>query len=227
MPDPHTGITLVNELNLLAAGLFLLATFALVATRQVLDCVALFSGQSVLLAASAALRGHEAASNHLYAVAVITVVAKAVLIPWLLRRTASEAVVARREISQVLNIPTSLLLALGLAILAYFLAAPLGAVSPGGQVGVNLPIGLATLLIGAFTVTVRREALPQVLGLLSMENGAFFAGVAVAPDLPLFAELGAAFDVLVIALVMGLLTRQLHERAGSTAVADLTDLREG
>lgn len=226
MPDPHISVTLVNELNLLAAGLFLLATFGLVATRQVLDCVALFAGQSVLLAASAALLGHQAASDHLYAVAAITIVAKALLIPWLLRRTASEAVVARREISQVLNIPTSLLIALGLAILAYFLAAPLRAAAPSGQAGVNLPIGLAALLIGAFTVTVRREALPQVLGLLSMENGAFFAGVAIAPDLPLFAELAAAFDVLVIALVMGLLTRRLHERAGSTSVADLTDLRE-
>jgi hydrogenase-4 component E len=226
VPDPHISVTLVNELNLLAAGLFLLATFGLVATRQVLDCVALFAGQSVLLAASAALLGREAASDHLYAVAAITIVAKALLIPWLLRRTASEAVVARREISQVLNIPTSLLIALGLSILAYFLAAPLRAAAPAGQVGVNLPIGLAALLIGAFTVTVRREALPQVLGLLSMENGAFFAGVAIAPDLPLFAELAAAFDVLVIALVMGLLTRKLQERAGSTSVADLTDLRE-
>lgn len=227
MPDPHLSVTLVSELNLLAAGFFLLATFGLVATRQVLDCIALFAGQSVLLAASAAILGHEAASPHLYAVAAITLVAKAVLIPALLRRTVSEAVVARREISQVLNVPTSLLIALGLAILAYFLAGPLQAAAPGGKAGVNLPIGLAALLIGAFTVTVRREALPQVLGLLSMENGAFFAGVAIAPDLPLFAELAAAFDVLIIALVMGLLTRKLHEHVGSTAVADLTDLKEG
>ncbi|WP_448507877.1 hypothetical protein [Immundisolibacter sp.] len=227
MPDPHLSVTLVSELNLLAAGFFLLATFGLVATRQVLDCIALFAGQSVLLAASAAILGHETASPHLYAVAAITLVAKAFLIPALLRRTVSEAVVARREISQVLNVPTSLLIALGLAILAYFLAGPLQAAAPGGQTGVNLPIGLAALLIGAFTVTVRREALPQVLGLLSMENGAFFAGVAIAPDLPLFAELAAAFDVLIIALVMGLLTRKLHEHVGSTAVADLTDLKEG
>ena len=133
----------------------------------------------------------------------------------------------------LLGLMTALIILIGGAVggqhgmvLAYFLAGPLRTAASDGPVGVNLPIGLATLLIGAFTVTVRREALPQVLGLLSMENGAFFAGVAIAPDLPLFAELAAAFDVLVIALVMGLLTRKLHEQAGSTAVSDLTDLRE-
>jgi len=125
-----------------------------------------------------------------------------------------------------LNIPTSLLLSLALTILAFFLAAPLEAAVAGGRPGVNLSIGLATLLVGAFTVAVRREALPQMLGLLSMENGAFFAGVGIAPDLPLFAELAAAFDVLVISLVLGLLMRKLHEQTGSTAVAELTNLRE-
>jgi len=226
VPGLHPTLSLGNELNLLAAGFFLLATFGLVATRQVLDCVSVFAWQSLMLAVSAGLVASETGLTHLYAVAAITVMTKSLLIPWLLARTSSSAVVARREISQTLTVPTSLLIALGLATLAYFLAAPLEAAAPGAHVGVNLPIGLATLLIGAFTVTVRREALPQVLGILSMENGAFFAGVAIAPDLPLFAELAAAFDVLVIALVMGLLTRKLHERTGSTTVADLTELRE-
>ncbi len=226
MPDLHQTLSLANELNLLAAGLFLLGSFGLIATRQVLDCVAVFAWQSLMLAASAALVAHETHLGHLYVVAGITIATKTLLIPWLLTRTSSERVVARREISQTLNVPTSLLIGLGLAACAYFLAAPLEATAPGARIGVNLPIGLATLLMGAFTVTVRREALPQVLGILSMENGAFFAGLAIASGLPLFAELAAAFDVLIIALVMGLLTRKLHERTGSTAVADLTELRE-
>ena len=33
-----------------------------------------------------------------------------------------------------------------------------------------------------------------------MENGAFFAGVAIAPDLPLIAELAVAIDVVLIAV---------------------------
>ena len=51
----------------------------------------------------------------------------------------------------------------------------------------------------------------------------YFANFA---DLPLIAELAAAFDVLIIALVMGLLTRKIHEYIGTTAVGEMTSLRE-
>jgi len=93
-------------------------------------------------------------------------------------------------------------------------------------VKLNLPIGVAGLLLGGYVVVVRREAVPQVIGILSMENGAFFAGISIAPELPLIAELTAAFDVLIIAIVMGILTRKIHERVGTTEVGRLTSLRE-
>lgn len=73
---------------------------------------------------------------------------------------------------------------------------------------------------------VRREAIPQLIGILTMENGAFFAGISISPDLPLIAELAAAFDVLIITLVMGILTRTIHENIGTTEVGALTTLKE-
>jgi hydrogenase-4 component E len=54
----------------------------------------------------------------------------------------------------------------------------------------------------------------------------FFAGVAIVPDLPVIAELAAAVDVPVVALVVGLLTRRIHARLGTTAVGKLASLRE-
>jgi hydrogenase-4 component E len=156
----------------------------------------------------------------------ITIMIKTILIPWLLRRIISKEVYARREISQVLNIPTSLLIAVALVIFAYFISSPLLNVTDDIFVKLNLPIGVAGLLLGSYAVMVRREAVPQVIGILSMENGAFFAGISIAPGLPLIAELTAAFDVLIIAIVMGILTRRIHERVGTTEVGRLTSLRE-
>jgi hydrogenase-4 membrane subunit HyfE len=40
------------------------------------------------------------------------------------------------------------------------------------------------------------------------------------------AELAAAFDVLVIALVIGILTRTIHKRVGTTLVGRLASLKE-
>ena len=59
-----------------------------------------------------------------------------------------------------------------------------------------------------------------------MENGAFMAGISIAPDLPLISELAAAFDVLVIALVIGLLIRSIHKHVGTTLVGDMASLKE-
>ncbi len=219
-------ISSLTQLNALTGGLFLLSTFGIIAMRQILGCLKMFVLQSIFLAASALLLGYLHLSIHLFAVAAITLMVKPVLIPYLLRRTVGNEVTARREISQLINIPTSLLIAVGLTIVSYFVAKPLLSGAAGTTTGVNLPIGIACLLLGAYTVTVRREALPQIIGILTMENGAFFAGISIAPDLPLIAELSAAFDVLVIALVMGILTRKIHERIGSTTVSDLKTLKE-
>ncbi len=219
-------ISSLTQLNALAGGLFLLSTFGIVAMRQVLGCLKMFVLQSIFLAASALLLGYLHLSIHLFAVAAITLMVKPVLIPYLLRRTVGNGVTARREISQLINIPTSLLIAVGLTIAAYFVAKPLLSGAAGTTTAVNLPIGIACLLLGAYTVTVRREAIPQIIGILTMENGAFFAGISIAPDLPLIAELSAAFDVLIIALVMGILARKIHERTGSTTVSDLKTLKE-
>lgn len=217
---------LLFALDALTGALFLLTALGVVATRQVLASLQLFILQSLLLAVSAVLLGVAAGSNHLYAVAAITVATKIVLIPWLLRRTLGAEVYQTREIERVLNIPSSLLVAAALIVLTYAITDPiLDAVAvPFGRI--NLPFGLAAAFLGAFTITVRREAVPQLLGLLAVENGVFFAGIAIVPDLPAIAELAVAVDVVVIALVVGLLTRRIRAQLGTTAVGALAALRE-
>jgi hydrogenase-4 component E len=217
---------LISALDALTGAVFLLTAIGVVGTRQVLASLQLFIVQSLLLTLSAVLLGIALGSVHLFAVAAITIATKTVLIPWLLRRTVSSEVYRTREIDRVLNIPASLLVAAALVVLAYVVANPLlrAVTVPFAQI--NLPLGLAAMFLGVFTVAVRREAVPQLLGLLAIENGVFFAGVAIVPSLPVIAELAAAVDVPVITLVVGLLTRQIHRRLGTTAVGQLAALRE-
>jgi hydrogenase-4 component E len=225
MADP-TLTTWLLDLNALVGGLFLLATFSLVAMRQVNACLRMFIILSVLLAASAFLLSAEYQNWHLIVIGVVDIVTKAIMIPWLLRRGLRDEVYTRREITQVLNIPTSLLIALGLTVVAYLLSMPLLAIGDGITMGLNLPIGLAGLLIGGLTAAVRREAVPLFLGLLAMENSAFFAGIGVAPEMPLIAEVSIAFDVVILVFIVSVLTRAVHEHIGTTEVGALTALNE-
>jgi hydrogenase-4 component E len=218
---------LLDNLNALAVGLFLLTCFGIAAMRQARGVLNLFIVQSLLLAASAALLGLRHHTEHLYGVAIVNVISKPIIVPWLLRKVSPSEIYTRREVDQVLNIPTALLIALALAILAYFLGRPLlNAVGPDFR-GPNVPIGIAGLLLGAFTITVRREALPLLIGLLVMENGAFLTGISISRNLPLLVELAIATDGLIIVFIAGVLIRAVQKQVGTTAVGELATLKEG
>jgi hydrogenase-4 component E len=217
---------LLDNLNALVTGLFLLTAFGIVAMRQARGVLNLFIWQSLLLAASAVLLGLRHSAEHLYGVALVDMISKVIIVPWLLRKTTPSEVYTRREVSQVLNIPTALLIALALAILSYFLGLPVSkSVAPEFR-GPNIPIGIAGLLLGAFTITVRREAVPLLIGLLAMENGAFLSGIAIARNLPLLIELAIATDGLIVVFIVGVLVRAVQQRIGTTAVGELASLKE-
>lgn len=225
MPEQESFLWL-NHLTALAGGLFLLSTFGMVATRQIRGCLQFFILQSVFLCASAFLLSLRLHSWHVLTVGAVDVITKPIIVPWLLRRTVREEVFSRREVTHALNIPTSLLIALSLVVVAYVVAKPMLSIAEGPYIGINLPIGLAGLFIGAYTASVRREAVALFLGLLAMENSALFAGIAIAPKLPMLAEITIAFDVLAVAFVFGILTRAVQQHIGTTEVGTLTLLKE-
>jgi hydrogenase-4 component E len=213
------------EINALLCGFFVLTAFGMVVIRQIGACLSLFIVQSLLLAASAFVLGADPFSWHLFAVGCVTLISKPILIPWLLRRLVPREVYSVREISQALDVPSALLVALGLALVGFAVGTRLVSVAPI-RAEQNVIVGFAALLIGALVLAVRREAVPQMLGILAMENAAFLAGIAIAPDFPLIAELAIAFDVPLLAFIVAILTRAVYRRVGSTAVGGLSALRE-
>jgi hydrogenase-4 component E len=216
---------LLVELNALVLGLFIITTIAMTVTRQIGACMQLFVVQSLLLAASAFLLGTSPLSWHLIALGCVTVVSKAIVIPWVIRALVPGEVHRRRELSQTIDVPTALLVALALTLVGYAVAQHLVHAAPSLSPG-NLSMGIAGLLVGLLLLAVRIEAVPQLLGILAMENGAFLAGVAIAPDFPLIAEFAIAFDVPLLAFIVALLARTAYRRIGTTEVGGLSALRE-
>ncbi|MGB6984917.1 MAG: hypothetical protein WBD74_02950 [Candidatus Aquilonibacter sp.] len=217
---------LVVELNALVLGLFIISTIAMTVTRQIGACMLIFIVQSLLLAASAFLLGAAPFSWHLFALGCVTVLSKAIIIPWLLRVLTPQGSYNRRELTQALDIPTTLLIALALTFAGYAFAQHLVRAAPNLSPA-NISMGFAALLVGLLLLAVRIEAVPQLLGLLAMENAAFLAGIAIAPDFPLIAELAIAFDVPLLAFIVALLTRIAYRQMGTTEVGALASLREG
>ncbi|MEK6608574.1 MAG: NADH-quinone oxidoreductase subunit K [Myxococcota bacterium] len=158
------------------------------------------------------------------ALAVISLVVKAGILPWLLRRAMREAHV-RREVEPYVGYALSVLagvLALGFAVwLGARLPMPRPAASP-----LIVPVALFLFLVGLFLIVSRRKALTQVLGYLVLENGIFVFGAAFALEEPMIVELGVLLDALVAVFVMGITISHINREFDSIDTAHLSELRE-
>ncbi|WHZ11345.1 MAG: Hydrogenase-4 component E [Burkholderiaceae bacterium] len=214
-------------LNGFIAALFVILGLGVIVTRQMLGTLHLFMLHAVALTASALVLGLALHSPHLFWVAAITFSTKVVAVPLVLVWTAGSEIYERREVDQVLTIPVSVLIAAVLALVAWVTANPLvHAISDRPFAAINLPTGLMAVFFGAFTVAVRREAVAQLMGILIMESGAFFASISIVNELSIIAEIAAAVDVPVVALVIGLLIRSIRSVTGMTRVGLLAELKE-
>lgn len=215
------------SLDGLVAALFVVFGLGTIVTRQMLGALRFFILHALALATSATLLAFALHSPHLGWVALITFATKVVAVPVVLRWAAGSEIYERREVDQVLTIPISVLIAAILALVAWVVSDPLvHAIVDRPFAAINLPTGLMSIFFGAFTVSVRREGVAQLMGLLIMESGAFFASIALIHDLSIIVEIAAAIDVPIAALVIGLLIRSIRRVTGMTRVGLLTELRE-
>lgn len=209
------------------AALFVVFGLGVIATRQMLGTLYFFMLHTLTLTAAAVLIGVTLGRPQLYWVALITFATKVIAVPLVLRWSAGAEIYTRREVDQVLSVPRSMLVAAALALLAWIVAHPLAlAITDRPFAAINVPTGLMAVFFGAFTVAVRREAVAQLMGILILENGAFFASIAIINELSVIVEVAAAVDVPIMALVIGLLIRSIHRATGMTRVGLLAELRE-
>jgi len=218
------GIPIFAQLvNVLAAFLLLLA-FSMLSQRRVLTLIKLLAWQGAALAASTAIVAWSTGQTHLYYSALITVLLKVILIPWVLHRLIDRLFV-RWDIETLINIPTTMLIGIGLVIFAFALATPISQMATT-LTRSTLGIALASVLLSFLMMIVGQKAVPQVIGFLAMENGLFFAATSATYGMPLVVELGVALDVLVGTFIFGIFFFHIRERFDSLDIRHMEKLRE-
>jgi hydrogenase-4 component E len=209
--------------NLLAAALLLIA-FAMLSQRRILSLIRLFAWQGLALTLSTAIVAYSTDQSHLYWSAGITFALKVIALPWILHRLIDRLNV-RWDIETLINIPTTMLVGIGLVIFAFTLATPISQMA-NTVTRSTLGIALASVLLSFLMMIVRRKAVPQVIGFLSMENGLFFAATSATYGMPLVVELGIALDVLVGTFVFGIFFFHIRETFDSLDIRNMEKLKE-
>jgi hydrogenase-4 component E len=220
-PSPHYD--LVHALGALISIGALLSTLALLGAKLVHEQIRVYAVQSAFAAAFAILVGVHRGSADLIALGVLTLAIKSFLIPLGINRQITFQV-SEHEVPLVVQVPMSLVLGALLSGFAYWSASAVGAT---GTVLPNPVLGMpiALVLVGFFFMITRQNLISQIVGLLVLENGVFFATVTLAPALPFAIGFLLLFDVLTAVLFYGVLARLIVARAAGTSVMDMNTLR--
>jgi hydrogenase-4 component E len=223
---------LVQHLSPLASSLFsllaiacLLLSFVMLGSRWLNNYLYAFAAESWTIAALSAAVGFYGSYPELYLIAILTLLFRGLLLPYLVWRIIRRLDVDR-EIHLFLQPSTSLIVGALFVMLAL-------SVSFQVSTELHLQLTVATLaltvmlsmkLIGFLILALRHEAVSQILGLLVLENGIFLGSQILVPGMPLLIEMVILFDLLIIVACFGVLVGYLMTHAGTTSSLELKRL---
>lgn len=203
----------------------LLAVFMLLVGKVIQNSIGFLALQSLSLSLLVFYLGFsgESVNWHLVLIGLLTLLIKVVALPWILYKLVNR-VQAEREIPLSLGIVASVIVGILIIALTYSYVVPVLLEDVQGN-GYLLPVALSTLLLGCFYMISRRSIISQLIGIIVIENSLFLSALAITGGMPIFIELGIFFDVLVGALVMGVMTYRISDHFETLDTQHLTKLR--
>ena len=216
MPSIHYDIA-----HLLGA-LVLLLSFALLYQRRLFALIKMFAIQSAALGAAAAWQGYLQDAPHLYVTAVLALAMKAVVIPVALHRIIVKLNIAR-TIDTALGVGPTMIAGVSLVTLSILLVLPVTS-DVTALTREDLALALSVVLLGLLTMITRRNAIGQVVGFMSLENGLILAAVGVE-GMPLIVEMLVAFAVMVAFIIFGIFFFHIRERFDTLDLHNLDSFR--
>jgi hydrogenase-4 component E len=204
------------------AGSMVLVSFMLLYQDRMFGLLNVFALHAAVLALSVAWQAYIQNAPHLYVTAAIALVLKAIIIPVALHRVVVRLGI-HRTIETVGGIGPTMLFGIGLVALSMVvMLRATAAADPLARE--DLAFALSVLLLGLLMMVTRRNAVSQIIGFMSIENGLILAA-AGAKGMPLVVEISVAFSVLVAFIVIGVFLFRIRERFDSVDLQALDDFR--
>ena len=204
------------------AGGMVLVSFMLLYQDRMFALLNVFALHAVVLSLSVAWQAHIQNAPHLYVPAAIALVLKGIFIPLALRQVVIRLGI-HRSIETVVGIGPTMLFGMalaGLSMVVMFKAA--ATADPLARE--DLAFALTVLLLGLLMMVTRRNAVSQIVGFMSLENGLILAATG-AKGMPLVVEISVAFSVLVAFIVIGVFLFRIRERFDSVDLQALDEWR--
>ncbi|PKR90835.1 hydrogenase-4 component E [Pleomorphomonas diazotrophica] len=213
----------LDAAHLLAGGM-VLVSFMMLYQNRILGLLNVFAAHAVVLALSVAWQAYVQSAPHLFVTAAIALILKAIIIPVALHHMVLRLGV-HRDIETVGGIGPTMLMGIGLVALSMVVMLP-AAAEADPIAREDLALALSVILLGLLMMVTRQNAISQIVGFMSLENGLVLAATG-ARGMPLVVEISVAFSVLVAFIVIGVFLFRIRERFDTIDTQALDDFREG
>lgn len=207
--------------HLFSGGLVLVSLLLLYQDRM-FSLLRFFAGHAVVLSLAVAWQAYIQAKPELYITAVLALAFKGIVIPLALYRIVVRLGI-HRELETVVGVGLTMLAGIGLIALSLVVILPLtSAADPYARE--DLAFALSVVLLGLLMMITRRNAVSQVIGFMSIENGLILAATG-AKGMPLVVEISVAFSILIAFIVIGVFLFRIRERFDTVDVSALHGAR--
>jgi len=215
-------VNISADISHFLAGIILVTSFMLLYQARMFGLLKIFAIQAIVLSMAVAWQAYIQDAAHLYITAAIALVMKGIIIPMALFRIIRNLGI-HQNIEDVVGVGMTMLAGVALTILAIMVIFPVTT----GEVGVikeDLAFAFAIILLGLLIMVTRRNAVSQIIGFMSLENGLILAATG-ARGMPLVVEISVAFSVLIAFFVFGLFLFRIQERFDTIDVDNLNQYR--
>jgi hydrogenase-4 component E len=204
------------------AGSLVLVSFMMLYQNRLYALLNIFTLHALVLALSVAWQAYVQNAPHLYVTAAIALGFKAVVIPLALHRIIVKLGI-HREIEKVLGVGSAMLF--GIVLVALSMVIMLRVTETSDPLArEDLAFALSVVLLGLLIMVTRRNAVSQVIGFMSLENGLVLAATG-AKGMPLVVEISVAFSILIAFIVIGVFLFRIRERFDTVDVTALDRFR--
>ncbi|HOT82125.1 MAG: hydrogenase-4 component E [Rhodospirillales bacterium] len=206
----------------LLSGSLVLISLMLLYQDRLYSLLNIFAFHAVFLAFAVAWQAFIQGAPHLYVTAAIALAFKGIVIPVSLHRMVQRLGI-HRQIETVVGIGPTMLFGIGLVALSIMVMLPVTE-QADALTQEDLAFALSVVLLGLLMMVTRRNAVSQIVGFMSLENGLILAA-AGAKGMPLVVEISIAFSVLIALIVIGIFLFRIRERFDTVDVQVLDRFR--
>ena len=207
--------------HMLAGGL-VLASFMMLYQNRLGSLINALAVQAMVLGLAVGWQAMIQGAPHLFITAGLAIGFKALVIPMALRRIIVKLGI-HREIESVVGVGMTMLAGIGLVALSLQAVLPVtGGSDPVARE--DIALALSVVLLGLLMMVTRRNAVSQVIGFMSLENGIVLAATG-ARGMPLVVEISVAFSILIAFIVVGIFLFRIRERFDTVDVTALERVR--